>query len=105
MGTQARAPDHVRDDDVSDRFRCLQVTCHAVQEESRPFVPPLSVGFGRIVASEKDAPNMSVNLVYKVDERQYKAAMRPSPTSPSLEDVVKKKALTAVPGGTLCTKP
>jgi hypothetical protein len=38
------------------------------------------LGSGRIVASEKEAPNMLANMVYcRTDERWYKATMRPSP--------------------------
>jgi hypothetical protein len=37
------------------------------------------VGFGRIVASEIEAPNLVANLVYKADKRQHNATMRASP--------------------------
>jgi hypothetical protein len=45
------------------------------QAEARP----PAVGFDRIVASEKEVPTVLVNIWHKVDERSYKATMRPSP--------------------------
>jgi hypothetical protein len=35
------------------------------------------LGFRRIVASEKEAPNMLADLVYEVNARQHKVTMRP----------------------------
>ena len=45
--------------------------------------PSPCVGFGRIVASEKEAPNMLANLIgYEEDEWRYKATMRPRRPAP-----------------------
>ena len=41
---------------------------------------PGHLGFGRIVALEREGPNMLVNLVLR-GEQSYKATMRPSPTT------------------------
>jgi hypothetical protein len=41
------------------------------------------LGSGRIVVSEIEVPIMLANLVYEVDERWYKAMMRPNPVRTS----------------------
>jgi hypothetical protein len=51
------------------------------------------LGFGRIVASEIEAPNMSVNLA-KVDERWLNATTRPSPECTADADSAERASVT-----------
>ena len=59
-----------------------------VHEARRP-AHGTHLGFGRIVVSEIEVPNILVNLAwYDVDERWCKANMRPSPARTTLPDAV-----------------